>query len=404
MKISLNSTALFLTNSLKEKTIPLLKVALSDDKSVIGSHAFQSLQVGASELNQAVLQSDIFRNIALELLTDQTTPEYTIGRLASLTQTFLLNSPEEAQPELGFIFHFLRYCGNPTVFNFWETITGDPRAEKSQQWLLDMGYSEYVARELHNFDPSYESKSENKFIDPILTKLFCIYQIIFKSATNPLLASGFRTQEIIDAVKQGLKNPPDFIISAQWKALNSLCTADTEFMMRDLIPKALQYLSESMTYLAQYRVSALDFIVLMMDFYPSCFSTLKRSMLLQNLTVLILQFQETTILHSSFRNFVKKALTDNDYAEVVVTIYSPIMMDIAHRHQNKVLSPTCFVIMDYFIEQSKKNPVIKKALATNPEWNEFFKKDFPEYKKLLDSSYGGYLSGKVVMIFKELFH
>ena len=79
-------------------------------------------------------------------------------------------------------------------------------------------------------------------------------------------------------------------------------------------------------------------------------------------------------------------------------------MDIAHRHQNKVLSPTCFVIMDYFIEQSKKNPVIKKALATNPEWNEFFKKDFPEYKKLLDSSYGGYLSGKVVMIFKELFH
>lgn len=388
---------------MKKRAKPLVKIALSDERNAIGSHAYQVLLLGLEDINRSVLADDYFQNTALELLVNPETPEFIIGRLASITLGLLINTPDIAQLACGYIFHFLRYTGNPTVFNMLETITGDPRAEKSQQWLIDMGYPEYVARELNNIDSAYKSTNPIPLLDPLYQKLLCLYQLVFKSATNPILAKGFRSKEIIQSVASGIEFPPDFIISAQWKAINSLCTQETSSMMHWLVPVALKYLSEPCTYLASFRVSSLDFIIAMMGYWTDIFKQLRNSGLLQNLTVLLLQFPEATILHASFRKFCEVAITDPEYAEKIVTIYSPIMMDVVHRWENKVLTPTCYEVMETFVEASKKNKAVDNALNMAPEYKDFKKTDMKNYNKLLTSSYGGFVSGKVLSVLRDLF-
>jgi hypothetical protein len=389
---------------LKQHTHELVKMVLSEDQSIAAAHAFQILQAGVEELNREVLKDLRFRDLALETLVNSESSEFRIGRLASLTLTFLIKSPEEAQPSCGYFYHLLKYCYNPSVFNFFESIcTTDKMAESSQKWLINMGFDEYIIRELQNTDFSYESKEPFPLKDKVYFKVLCLYQLVMKASKNDILAPAFQRKEIVDSITKEFKNPPDFLRSAQWSAIEAVCTPVNAGNMHGLIDKALIIITEPFEKMTLFRVCALDFLTTMMENWRQTYSILIETTILQILATLLMMFPNSTIFHASFRKFVEVGMKNKAFSIRIATIFTPILVDIARKRENRVLSATAFEVIAQLIEFAKQDDTIKECLGNHPEWNSFISNEYTNYMKIITSNYGSIVPVNVFRAFKSLF-
>ena len=383
----------------------MVKMVLSEDQSIPTAHAFQILQVGVEQLNKEVLKDLMFRDLALETLVNSKSSEYRIGRLASLTLTFLTKSPEEAQPSCGYFYHLLKYCYNPSVFNFFESLCeSDKTPESTQKWLINMGFAEYIIRELQNTDFSYESKEPILLRDKVYYKVLCLYQLVMKASKNDILAPAFQKKEIVESITKEFKNPPDFLRSAQWSAINAVCTPVNAGNMHELIDKAVSIITEPFDKMASYRVGALDFLTSMMDNWKQTYGILIGTTILQILTTLIILFPNSTIFHASFRNFLEMGMKNKAFSIRIVTIFTPILIDVAKRRENRVLSATAYEVISMFVEAAKLDNDIKCCLGNNPEWNGFICNEYNNYTELISSSYGGIAPINMFRAIKNLFN
>ena len=125
--------------------------------------------------------------------------------------------------------------------------------------------------------------------------------------------------------------------------------------------------------------------------------------ILQLLTNTLVLFPGSTIFHQSFRKFVATCLRNEQFSERIVIIYTPIMIDIAKKRENRVLSASAFEIISDFMKEARSNPKIKNALGLNPEWNEFIKNEYQNYMTLITSNYGGFAPITFIKSLKSLF-
>lgn len=355
------------------------------------------------QLFQKLLEDNYFGNAALDVMTADDVSNFIIGRLSSITLQALICNPEEASPQCGFIYSLLSHCENPSVIYFFETITSDPMLVTVQQWLTDMGFVEYILREIYSFDPKYKSNEENQYYDKVWLRALTLYNLIHTCSINPNLQDSFRIDQVADALKMELVNAPEFVKTARWKAISSIVCEKVATNMLELIHPAFNILLENFEHLAHYRVCALIFVTKMMKVAPLTTELLMETMVPQLIIHIITQFPNSSLLHRSFFRFINEGLNCDRFATIVVNIYTPILMEIASERTNRVLAPMCFEIIKLFIVKSEKSRDIKVALQETADFNHFVKGPYTWFYQVLGNKYGGENSGTLVGAFKQAF-
>lgn len=383
----------------------MLAIVFSDDKSIEASRAYSIFVLGDETLCKDILSEDRFRNHALETLVKPDVPAYVLGRLSSLTLVLLQTLPNETIEHCGFIYHLLKHCANPSVFNFFTSLTNgeEQRYEKAQEWLVDFGFAEYIIRELQSVDYKYQPTGTNPYSDPVYDKLTCLYELVTRCASNTIMEKGFKTVPVIQALISEIPNAPDYVRNAHWSAITAVTCAPIAVECLKLIPTALKLITEPFTRIRSFRVSALTFLAQMMEIAPMTYELLLQSSVLQSLCTVLIQFPNCTILHGEFRKFVEVGLKNETFATKMVGVYTPLFIDQASGRSNRVLSPTLFSIIELFNDRAQYRPAIRDVLKEIPEYQEFYKNELLPYNSVCNASYGGSSMATFFGSFKNFF-
>lgn len=377
---------------------------MEDANGIVISQSFMILTLNEPTILEKLFQSEIFADTALEVLSKKDVSPHVLGRLSSITLTSLLTYPSLACPRCGFIYHLLSYCANPSVFNLFETICGDDsRCPPTQKWLLDMGFEMYIHREMESIDFNHKSTASNPNFDTVFEKAFCLYRLISQCSLNKILGPSFHSKSIVNVLTKNFEPEPAHLKSARWKAINSTLVRENAASMLVFIPPALQLLTENFSQLHSYRVSAIEFMTQMMIYAPLTFDMLLESNVLQSLITIVISFPNSSILHSAFTRFIEISMTNEKFAEKIVRVSTPLMVDICTQRENRVLAPFCFKLMSMFFEAGSKNATINLALREVMDTNSFVNGPLKIYNRVTTETYGGSEVITVVKSLKSLF-
>jgi hypothetical protein len=367
----------------------LLKLSFSQDDAKLSTTAFKILNCGDCEYLRPLFESDVYRNNALELITQKNPPAFLLGRLASMTLIAFVSLGEIACDNCGFIYRLLPYCENPTVFNLFETLTGDDsRVEPAQKWLKDFGFCEYIPREVINIQFDHVSELANVFHDPVYNKAFYLFQLIARGLRNSVLGDEFRTESVVQCLKRQFPKMPDFVQISRWDALFFLVSEKNATSLEVFVDEAIRIVSEPFDRLKKYHISALAFITRMMRYDPTVYQTLDRSGLPSMMGTVVLGFPNSTILHNAFIDFIEVGLTNIAFADRVIRLYVPII-SVHGESGNRILKSVCIRLMELFLDAVKKQRKLKAAMAESSEGNKFIKDIVLPFRKMSQGNYGG---------------
>lgn len=374
----------------KSHSFELLKYSLSHANTAIENNSFNIIIYGDPDILMPMLKNDEFLNLALDIVNKNDVEPYVLGRLSTIMLTALLVVPELAMETFGFIYHLLPHCGNPSVLYFFITIvSNEPQFSPTQKWLLEMGFFDYLLRELNSIDYSYNSTESNVYFDETYEKVFSLYQILSKCASNPIMVPDLLREDLIEILSMDFKDPPVYVENARWNTILQLTTRETSEMMYPIVPRAIKAIETDVKKLPAYIVTALEMVNLMMDYSPRSSKFVFKSNMLLNLLNLVNRFMNSTILLKAFRNFVEVCLRFNDdFVPKMVSLLLPFVMDFATTRQNRVLAPFCFSILELFVESEKRNPKVTQALNEEAGCREFLKGKYKIYMKNLHKEYG----------------
>ena len=450
----------------------LLHFAFTDSKNSVSTRAFQILSVNSPDLLKIILSNGIFLDSATDLLVQPNIPQYILGRLSSITLAALKTLPKQATQSTGFIYQLLPHCQNPSVFNFFETICSpDEELSVTHHWLNQMGFSEFILRELESIDYSHvptteipkvepnfidfpsvrsnQSKqteqfdnqyseqddqddqtlendhhisendnqniNQNKqeideeklkrtavFYDPIFVKTHALLTLISRSIQNQILAPGFYNQHTVECLCRRFQETPTFVENARWEAVLSILCLKTIKLVTQLFNEALVILTMPFEKLEAYRISALQFITKMMKLDPNTTNALMETSMLQMLIGIVLQFPNSSILHSAFREFVTEALRNNDFGKHMITLYTPVLIDAAKNRENRVLGATAIQVIKMFAEKAADDPETNRILVEGNDFR-FYYQEMMDYLAVCNSKYGGDVPVSLFKSIKEYF-
>lgn len=368
----------------------LLKLAFSEEMSTASTNAFKVFCSNDSCYLRCILDNGGLCDVGTELVSRPDKPAFLIGRLSAMTLRSLLTMPDNACLSCGYIFHLLSFCENPTVFNLFETLTSnDTNAQPAQQWLKDMGFAEFIERELTNLNYDYKSEYANAFKDPIFNRACYFFVLVARSCESPILGDVFRTPSLVKALERRFANQPDFVTTAQWRAIIALTCAKTAPSALIFIRPALQMLTEPFEKLIEYRVSALLFVTKMLPLAPLTFDLLLESQMPQMLINLVLQFPNSTILHNAFLDFVALAAKEQRFVSQIISFYVPVAIRYGESDENRVLKPCCIRIMDIFLGAARENKDIEVMLTEQDGVARFVSEVMHPFLEKSAASYGG---------------
>lgn len=380
----------FVQKYFKSHSDDLLKYSLSSGNTAVENNSFVIIMGGDPDILKPILKSDQFLNLALDIVNNSDVEPFVLGRLSTIMLTSLIVVPEIAMESFGFIYHLLPHCGNPSVLNFFTTIvSNEPQLSPTQKWLIEMGFVDYLLRELTSIDYGYISTEANPFFDVTYEKVFSLYQILSKCALNPLIANELLREDLIEILSMDFKNPPVYVENARWKTILQLTTQQTADMMYPIVPRAINVLENDVKKLPAYMVTALEMINQMMIFMPKSAEFVFKSNMLINLMNLVNHFMNSTILLNAFRRFVEVTLRfPGSFAPKMVALLLPFVMNYATTRENRVLAPFCISILELFVDAEKKNQDVAQVINEEAGCRDFLKGKYKNYKKIVNSEYG----------------
>jgi hypothetical protein len=368
----------------------LLQYAFSPDDSRHSTPAFKILTCGHPEYLRPLLESGMYVNYATELLIKPDISSLMVGRLSSLTVVALLNLPELACDACGFLYRLLPFCENPTVFNLFETLTGDDqRISKAQEWLRDFGFCMYIPREIGNIDFQYVSTGDNVFKDPVYNRACYLFQLISRGSGNPILGAELRTPDVVQCLQRQFPKMPDFVQIARWDAILAQVSEGTAEMCQVFVGEAVSIVCEEIIRLKKYHVAALSFLTNMMELLPDVIQRIESGFIPSMLISLTAQFHSSTILHNAFLKFTEVGLKNKAFAEQLVRLYLPFLIVNGESNDNRILRSCCIRVMELFITAAKSNSGLKHILDESPEVGPFIDHTIKPFRTKSTAKYGG---------------
>ena len=381
----------------------LLKFAFADELSLVSTNAYKILSCGDKTYLKPILEDGSYCDLATEMLTHADVPSFLIARLSSLTLTLLLNLPDLACEACGYIYHLLKYCENPTVFNLFEALTGsDPNVAPAQEWLKNLGFDAYIEREVMKIDFGYKSEGGNVFKDPVYNRACYLFILIGRSSENSIMGDSFKTANMVRCLSSTFENQPDFVTTAQWRAIIAITCEKTAPTAITFLRPALNMLTEPFTKLLEYRVSALIFITKMMNYSNLTLDLLLESQMPQMLINLVLQFENSTILHNAFLDFVELGVQEYKFTSQIINFYVPVVITYGESEENRVVKPCCIKVMEIFLKVAKKDKRIAQVLDEQAGVRDFVTNVVEPYNRKISTAYGGEFPIEL-KFFKSLF-
>jgi hypothetical protein len=368
----------------------LLQYAFSPEDARHSTPAFKLLTCGHPEYLRPLLESGMYLNYATETLITPGVSPVLIGRLSSLTVVALLNLPEVACDCCGFIYRLLPFCEIPTVFNLFETLTGeDSRIAQAQKWLLDFGFCEYIPREIGNVDFAHVPADGNVFKDPVYNKACYLFQLVSRGSKNAILGVELRTPAVVECLQKQFPNIPDFVQNARWDAIHSQVSEATAAGCEVFVGEAIALLSYHFTHLKKYHVTALSFLTKIMDLLPTVVRTIQNSTLPLMLVSLTIQFPNSTILHNAFLEFTEVCLKTLALADKLIRVYAPALVVHGESNHNRILKSCCIRTMELFINAVDGNRQLLSAWGESPEVGSFIENTIKPFRVNSGIRYGG---------------
>jgi hypothetical protein len=368
----------------------LLQYAFSPDDTRHSTPAFKVLACGHPEYLQPILESGLYLEYATELLITPGLSSLLVGRLSSLTVVALLNLPELACDACGFIYRLLPFCENPTVFNLFETLTGDDqRIQRAQQWLKDFGFCEFIPREIANIDFNYVSAGVTVFKDPVYNKACYLFQLISRGSSNPILGTDMRTPEIVQCLQKQFPQTPDFVQIARWDAILGQVSDKTVSQCQVFLTEAIAIVSQEMSRLKKFHVAALAFLTNVMELLPEVIPKIEASFIPSMLISLTAQFPSSTILHNAFIRFTEVVLKNPGVAERLVRLYVPFLIVNGESNDNRILKSCCIRVVELFITAAKSNSKLRQVVDDYTEMGPFVEKTIKPFRSRSTTRYGG---------------
>ncbi|KAH0794149.1 hypothetical protein GPJ56_002027 [Histomonas meleagridis] len=391
---------------LQKNSKTLLKLALSEEESKVSIISYSILLSNNPDILGAMFDNYYYRDLVSSLLSNATTSDVVIGRIASITLSCFIAFPEVAFENFGFIYRLLQHCDNSAVFNLFQTIcSAEPRFTNAHVWLDQIGLSEYILREFNSADYSYVPTDPNFLKDKKFVNLFCLYKLSSTCSENSTLRSSFETESFVLVLAKEPTFSPTLLLNSKWKTVNALTSSVTsQFMYQHLYEKAINIIIEPFEHLCEYHVSIIEFISKMMRLYPQTLETIKQKSILQIIISIFLKFRDSTLLHDSIIDFIKTGLEDNEFSVQITLNLLQLMIDYANDRTNRIFSCFCFRVIDTFIEKAKSSKEIKEILNETPEYTNFVRNSLAPRKKLMETPYGVEpVGGKFLETLKSLF-
>jgi hypothetical protein len=369
----------------------LFRLAFSSEKTVTTARAFSILNCGDRKCLQPLLSSGTIIDFACRLLDREPVSPILVGRLAQLTLVLLTKLPELASIPSGYLFRLLSYCENLSVYHLFQGLTTvDSALEPTQSWLVELGFPEYLLRELQAIDFSYRSPLANIYSDPIYNRAFYYFELIGQSALHPILRTSFQTDDFLVGLQGKFPDMPDFVNIARWRAVVcATCEETIQTAIRLFLKESIDVLSERFEHLKEYRVLAIIFVAKLMRISDSVYEELLKSSVAQLLSNLVFQLPNSTLLHREVTAFVKTGLANEAFALELAAVFVPPVL-AACQSENCLIRSYCFKIISIFAAAQKALPALSEMLERDvPEFRVIVKTTLKEYGTKLKAVYGG---------------
>lgn len=343
-------------------------------------------------LIQIILDDSSLTNKASIILASQNPSSAQIAHLSSLTLSAMRNASASAIQSCWYIEMLMGFLDNTSVLAFFEKLLyEDITLTLARKWLVENGFPKDVANRLKNtIKNALQLKSQpESYVDPLYSQFYGLYSIIIWSMSNKYLSKYFITKEMINLLTFSFPNPPAYVNGKRMSAICSMCNASTAAYMIPFITYCQNLLFNNVKTPNSELVECINFFSKLMDTAPNLFLQISTSQFYQSLLRIIMQFETASILHSSFRTFVLKALANDKFSPRIIKTYVPFFISEATRNKKNSLTASYWALLLKVVKISQFNTSIESVLRNIIEYPHFAAKTLQHYHEILEAEYGG---------------
>ena len=353
----------------------LLELAFRDDCKKITICAFKILTMSNGFLTEPLLETARFGEFALEILSlpPPRLSERLISRLCSVTLAILVSGYENSLSYCSFVFHLLRHCENLGVFEFFCSIASDEDLDHVQKWLIEIGFADYVIRELSSSVTSGATEKETSLL-----------RLVAQTAVNTRIIEAFQDKRVISALNVEVSGNWQFD-NARWGAINAICTDANPNDFGALAVKAHGILTTHTDKIHEYHATCLAFLVKFMSIRKDLFD----EELVKAVLGLTLQFRECSLFQLQVRRFVRASLAINVIRQRVIKHFVHVMIVEAQIREHGSISWTSRAILEDIWRETQSNRTLHDEVRAIDGYREFIKHKLKPYIQLRETDYGG---------------
>lgn len=374
----------------KSHYFKLLDYSLGTHNATYGLNSYEILICGDTDILEPILKSEIFLSRAIEIINNEKSDSFLIGRLSHIMQTSFLFLPELSINTFSFIFQLLQFTSNSSVLDLFSTIlSNEENFSIVHNWLIKIGFIDHIISKLNSFDYDYVSNEQNQYFDIVYEKIFGLYFILRKSSLSSIFSVHLYRKEVIQTLSKTFVNHPLYIENARWQTILALTTKKSSKLLLPILHDAIELIRKDVEILSAYVVFAIEMISQMMEFSIKAADVVFESKIHNKILNLVIKFCNCTELLKSYQKFIEAFLKyPKKIMPKMLHNILQFIINCLKRRENKILAPFCFRIMELFIDASEKNIKIKKIIDREEGCREFIKNEYNEYKKIIDANYG----------------
>ena len=366
-------------NYLIDNIKDMLECSFSNTSSPESTSAFQSLSLMNDRITRALIASNEFHQMALDMISKDLDPSV-IGRLSDLTTLIIRSSQPGSIDCCNFLLQMLKFIDNTGVLEMFVNVLDDSiEFQLAQQWLLNHDFAGVILKELESI-PLEEIETGHLSYGSGC-RCLGLFRIIEAGNKNHIMIRSFRTAKIVKCLFRDVRFPW-FVEDARWRAIMAVCDDAGRNICSDYMDFGKRVLEHADDGVHQYHTYVIDYLAQML---PESYD----ADVFRRMITLLETYPETSLLHRSISNYVKLALRNKclELAEIKVFVTFLCQQTVANHCGN--IHASAMELLEMCMNYWKKHKRVKKEIFKCVDGlRDRMRKEFLPYFKLRDTEYG----------------
>lgn len=379
-----------LNKYLQPHYMELLNHSLSPRNTTLELNCYEIIICGEKTLMEPIIKSSEFQIRANEIINNQNSTSYLIGRLSHIMLSSFIVLPELSIQNFSFIFKLLPFHYDSNVRDLFSKILSiEGCFSDVQKWLLKIGFIDQLIIELKTIDFDHFSNEKTLYFDITFEKSSALYYFLRKCLLSSVFESRLLCEDVIEFLLKTFPNPPLYVENARWETILAFTNNKTSKMLLPVVSVAVEMVHKEMESLPMYVVFAIRMISKMMNYSPKAADIVFESRIQIDIMNLVSKFSSCTGLVKSFYCFIEASLKyPKEFAPVMLPVLLPFLLGYSRSGVSKSLVPFFMSILEMIDEAAQKNKNIKKAILAEEGCCEFINCEYIQYRKIFYGRYG----------------